>query len=79
MDEENSFIPVIARFDTEGGIVPLSIEWNGRVVSIDKVMDIRSAPSLKHGGYGIRFTIRIRNTRCYLFCDEGRWFLEKGI
>mgnify|MGYP003300912772 CR=1 FL=1 len=77
MDEENRFIPVIARFDVEGGMVPLSIEWNGHVLGIDRVLDIRKAPSLKHGGFGIRFTVRIRSTCCYLFCDEGKWFIER--
>ena len=77
MSEEKEFIPVIAKFDVEGEMTPLSIEWNGRTLSIDKVLEKRMAPSLKHGGYGQRFRCRIRQTICYLFCDEGKWFLEK--
>lgn len=77
MDFNKNFIPVVAKFDTQGGMTPLAIEWHGLTLSVDKVLDRRMAPSLKHGGYGMRFTIRIRNTLCYLFCDEGKWFLEK--
>jgi hypothetical protein len=44
---------------------------------IDKVTDVRQAPSLKGGGLGIRYTCRILGKEVYLFCDEGKWFIEK--
>ena len=77
MDETNKFIPVVAKFDVNGNITPLAIDWNGHVVGIDKVLEARTAASLKHGGFGKRWTVRIRSTRCYIFCDGGRWWLER--
>lgn len=72
------FVEVTARHDTLGNAMPLSIKWeDGRVFEIDRVLDVRQAPSLKGGGVGIRYTCRIRNRQFYLFDDEGRWFIEK--
>lgn len=72
------FVEVIAKFDTLGNGRPLSIKWeDGRVFEIDRVLDVRQAPSLKGGGVGIRYTCRIRNRQFYLFDDKGRWFVEK--
>lgn len=48
-----------------------------RRVEIDRVLDVRQAPSLKGGGLGIRYTCRIRGKYGYLFCDEGKWFWER--
>jgi len=43
---------------------------------IDRVMDVRRAPSIKGGGMGMRYTCRILGKEVYLFEDEGRWFVE---
>ena len=72
-----NFIPVLAKFDEEGCIMPVSIEWKGRQIPIDKVTDCRPAASLKHGGQGLRYTCRIHNKTVYLFMDEGHWFIEQ--
>jgi hypothetical protein len=74
---EKKFIKVIAEHHTDGTIRPVSIDWNGRKLSIDKISDIRQAASLKGGGQGIRYTCKICGKDVYLFCDEGRWFIEK--
>lgn len=72
------FVQVVAKHDTEGKIQPLSLKWeDGRTFEIDKVLDARQAASLKGGGCGIRYTCRICGKEVYLFCDEGRWFIEK--
>lgn len=71
------FIAVTAEHRPDGYIRPLSLTWtDGRVYSIDKVLDVRMAPSLKCGGLGMRYTCRIRGKEVYLFCDEGKWFIE---
>jgi len=48
---------------------------------IDKVLDIRQAASLKAGGAGIRYKIRVRDRETYLFLEENktgdRWFMER--
>ncbi|HHW46236.1 MAG TPA: hypothetical protein GXX17_04915 [Clostridiales bacterium] len=71
------FVDVVVKYDAEGNIIPLSILWeDGRIFEIDKVVDVRPAPSLKAGGQGIRFTCRIQNKYRYLFFEEPRWFVE---
>ena len=50
---------------------------DGRKFPIDRVMDVRQAASLKAGGQGMRYTCRIAGKEVYLFCDEGKWFLER--
>ena len=69
---------VDARFDTDGRIMPLSITWeDGRVYGIDRVLDMRRAASLKAGGAGTRYTVRIGRSETYLFNEDGRWFVER--
>ena len=74
---EKKFIKVIAEHHTDGTIRPVSIDWNGRKLSIDKISDTRQAASLKGGGQGIRYTCKICGRDVYLFCDDGYWFIEK--
>ena len=86
------FVEVTARFDTEGKITPLSLLWeDGTVYEIDRVLDVRRAASLKAGGMGIRYTVRINGKQSYLFHNptpqilltalksENRIFFRYGI
>lgn len=71
------YVKVIARFDTDGNVTPLSVIWeDGTVYKIDKVIDKRKAASLKAGGIGMRYTCRILNQQSYLFYEDPRWFVE---
>lgn len=75
--KEKVFIGVLAYHDPEGNIHPQEITWtNGKRFSIDKVLDVRMAASLKVGGQGLRYTCRIHGKEVYLFCDTGQWFIE---
>lgn len=75
-----AYVEVIARFKTDGGIVPLSIVWeDGRIYEIDQVCDIRQRVALKVGGIGLRFTCRINGREVYLFLEESRWFVEAKV
>ena len=42
------------------------------------MIDIRNAASLKVGGNGIRYTVRILGKQTYIFYDnnECKWFVE---
>lgn len=71
-----NYLEVTAKFDGSGRIVPLSFIWAGKRINIDRVSDARPAASLKHGGQGMRYTCRTGSISYYLFCDEGKWFLE---
>jgi len=71
------YVNVTAHFDTEGNMTPMSIIWgDGTEYEIDRVLDKRRAASLKAGGFGDRYTVRIRNRERYLFFEDGRWFVE---
>ena len=71
------FVEITARFDTEGKRTRLSLLWeDGTAYEIDRVLDVRRAASLKAGGMGIRYTVRINGKQSYLFYEEPRWFVE---
>ncbi len=71
------FVEVIVKYTKQRQQIPLKIIWkNGRTFEIDKVLDIRPAPSLKVGGQGMRYTCRIHGKETYLWHDEESWFVE---
>ena len=71
------YVEVTARFDTDGRITPLSLTWeDGPVFEIGRVLDCRRAASLKAGGIGMRYTVRIGNQQSYLYYEDPRWFVE---
>jgi hypothetical protein len=72
------FVEVIAKFDLEGNITPVSFVWeDGRTFEIDKVTDSRRAASLKAGGQGQRYTCMVQGKQTYLFMEfDNRWFIE---
>ncbi len=70
-------VGVVAFHDTSGNIEPRSIHWTDqKVYEIDRVLDSRRAASLKVGGIGTRYTVRIRGRETYLFHEEEKWFVE---
>jgi hypothetical protein len=72
------FVQITAEHNLEGKARPLTIKWeDGRVFNIDRIIDVRQAASLKAGGQGMRYTCRVCGKEVYLFCDEGRWFIEQ--
>ena len=71
------YVEVTARFDTDGRITPLSLtREDGTVFEIGRVLDCRRAASLKAGGIGMRYTVRIGNQQSYLYYEDPRWFVE---
>lgn len=71
------YVHVIAVFNPEGQIMPDAVIFeDGYCYPIDKVLDVRRAASLKAGGAGMRYTVRILGKETYLFLEENRWFVE---
>ena len=68
---------VTADIDEEGNKRPRVIKFGDDVYTIDSVMDIKKCASFKAGGIGERYTIRIGASITYLFCENGRWFVEE--
>ena len=72
------YVRVRADFDRDGNITPLSVEWeDGRVYDIDRVLDVRRCVSLKAGGMGMRYTVRIGRRQTCLFYEDPAWFVER--
>lgn len=72
------YVAVNARFEPDGTLLPLTVTWeDGREYEIDRILDIRRAASLKAGGTGIRYRVRIGRTETYLFLEENKWFVER--
>lgn len=71
------FVDVIVKDTKEGQKLPLFILWkDGRRFEVDRVLDVRQAPSLKAGGQGLRYTCRICGKQTFLWLEDGRWFVE---
>ena len=81
------YVAVRADFRDDGVMLPREIIWeDGRRYEIDRVTDIRQAPSLKAGGQGDRYTVMINGHQSYLFFERsaditgnniGRWYVER--
>ncbi|MCL1802731.1 MAG: hypothetical protein FWG30_03680 [Eubacteriaceae bacterium] len=77
MGIEKKYVPVDVSFSIDGEMSPLCIHWeDGRVYQIDKILDKRQAASLKAGGQGMRYTVRIQGQVKYLWYEEPQWFVE---
>ncbi|MGM9522363.1 MAG: hypothetical protein ACI3VB_07795 [Oscillospiraceae bacterium] len=74
------YVGVKAIFRPDGRLLPTSVIWeDGHEYEIDRVLDVRRAASLKAGGTGMRYTVRIGRTETFLFLEEDKWFVERRI
>ena len=79
MKFRKAFVDVILHQDIEGKTRPLSLIYDGKTYTVDRVRDVRRAASTKVGGSGIRYTIVVNGQESFLFEDEGHWFVEAKI
>lgn len=87
MENIKVYVKVVASFNTDGTMMPLSLTWeDGREYLINRVLDIRQASAMKAGSNGDRYTIRVQGRESYLFFERncsvkgnniGRWFVER--
>ena len=80
------YVPVRVSFREDGAMVPYALVWtDGREYAIGRIREIRSAPALRAGGQGDRYTVEICGKDRYLFFEHnpdngspliGRWFVE---
>lgn len=72
------YVKVRADHEPDGRVIPLMFRAeDGPAVRIDRILDVREAPSLKLGGQGTRYTCRIGERQIYLFHDRAQWFVEE--
>lgn len=73
-----TYVAVEVRFEPDGRLTPLTVIWEDQTrYTVDRVLDVRRAASLKAGGAGIRYTVRIGNRETHLFLEENRWFVAR--
>lgn len=82
INQHKILVKVRADHNTDGTIRPLAfLTPDGQKVVIDKVLGLRQAASLKAGGQGMRYEIRVscgeQGRTMYLFDDDGIWFIER--
>ena len=53
MEREKKYVPVLVRFDAEGKMRPVEIEFEeGQVFAVDRILDVRRAACQSVGGVG---------------------------
>lgn len=84
-------VRVTLDWDEFGALIPRIIHWrDGRSFVVDRVLDVRRAPSTKAGGVGDRYTVRLTceeagifGKTTYLFHEKGEppevWFVEEKV
>lgn len=71
------FVRETTQWTPEGKIIPTEIKWeDGRKFAVDRGLNVRPAVSLKVGGTGIQYTIRVRGKETFLFREQYRWLVE---
>lgn len=74
------YVPVTVRFDAEGKLRPLEIEFDREHrYAVDRVLDVRRAAYQTVGGVGDRYTCLIQGKECCLWLEKGRWFVAAKV
>jgi hypothetical protein len=71
------FVKVLAEIDENGKKTPKVITFEGRDYIVDKVIDIKNRASMKVGGVGERYRVRIGGRETYIYYEFHKWFVEK--
>jgi hypothetical protein len=73
-----TYLRVDVTYKSDGTIVPNTIYWTDCTpYVIDRILDVRPGSSLKHGGAGLRYKVRIQDHERELFLVENKWFIEE--
>lgn len=79
-NDKKVYVKVVAVFSSNGKLQPVAFWWeDGRRYSIDEIVEVCRAASLKAGGTGIRYTCMVRGYEINLFYEADRWFIERRI
>ena len=73
-----TYVSVIVEFDEEGNKRPKEIRLNDQTFEVLRVLKVVNAASLKVGGIGERYTVKIGTHETFLFFEKetGKWFVE---
>jgi hypothetical protein len=77
-NDKKVYVKVAALFSPDGKLQPVAFWWeDNRRFSIDRIIDVCRAASLKAGGTGIRYTCLVHGHETALYLEENRWFIER--
>lgn len=74
---KKKYVKVFMEINEDGKKTPREIIYNDIKYSIDRVLDIKKCPSMKVGGIGERYSVRIGNNITNIFFEKDRWFVEE--
>lgn len=75
--KRKQYVEVLATHHIDGSVRPRTIIMaDGPTFDIDEVKQVTHPRSLRGGELATRYTIKIKNQETFLFCDDGRWFVE---
>lgn len=73
------YVTVNLDYTANGEMLPRWFQWeDGRKFPVDRILDKKNAASLKVGGFGLRYKIRVLGKETCLWYDEyeKKWFVE---
>ena len=74
------YVEVVAAHLEDGTVLPQEVVWaDGRRYAVDAVMDARMAASMRVGGTGVRYLVRVGHHETYLWYENPRWFVEEIV
>ena len=80
MTESKIYVKVTTEWDAEGNITPTVIHWeDGTRYTIDRILRVDNAASMRAGGYGLRYKVRLSCEEQNIFDKVRYLFLEKGL
>ena len=76
-NREKRYVPVVVRFDAEGQLRPLEIEFDEEHrYAVERVLDVCRAACQTVGGVGVRYTVQVQGQERYLWLEKNRFFVE---
>ncbi len=78
MDTARIYVNVVAKFDKDGTITPMTLEWkDGLLYDVERVQTLGECPSRRPGGQGVRFMVQIEGSQAILSFEDPCWFIRK--
>ena len=71
------YVKVITEIDEIGKKTPKIIVYDDREFVVDKVIDMKKCASLRVGGVGERYKIRINGHETNLYFEKDKWFVKE--
>ena len=74
---KKTYVKVLTEIDENGKKTPKIINFDGVCYIVDRVLECKRCASMKVGGVGERYTIRINGQTTYIYYEENKWFVEE--